>query len=909
MLEDSINFNIDQIKIIRFKSAKTITSLNYNPKIKEIISKKSHSYDNINKKSETKINGYKNFPISESYSIISNSHEDIHHYNFKAQSNKYKKSKTFEHNEPEIKKNCSSNVVNSTNKIRQEFLVEDNKETAESNLKIKIKRPNFLIKSCFFKKNSEIYQSKIGRAMSKKENSPVFNFFRDIDVEPNMDLLKKNYKLSSFSKPIIKNNKKNKNENNNILNDELLNDNEELIKIIKADSSDDEKEVKSFHGDNFDFANEIDKINKLKEKDDTLNDSINIIKNNSSIYSAQNYSEGLNNSTYLNRSLNEDFAFKNHSKIFRTNTNNLSLSLNNSMVKQEEKNYNASNDNNNEFKNKENGENQWNYNYYINNINNSNYNNNDNNFDNYQNFKDEVENQSKNISYQSPNIFNDNETDKNKNIINNNVQYENRTFINQKNENFINYQNKSNNYLNQNNLQHPYINNTINYIFQNNTNLFYNNNPFFLKNSNINTNIPYNYFPLQFNNINNQKFPNQFNPIINENVINNYNNYYNQNNNIYNYNNNILNNYNKNRHNSFHNKVDKSNIFENYKDLSKISNFELAKISHILAKKKEGSKYLENIIESNPYLASSLFFPHSLANFEEISNNKFGNFYIKKIIKYLNKELLSKLIEFINPLIIRLGTNQYGSKIIEQLIKSIKDDDNLLLSFIQKIIPNLTLLINDLNGTHIIYKLILLKSKNKNLVEEHIMKNIKNIYISREGSNLLKKFFDIINKECNTTKDYNKMILFINIINNNLPLIITDQFGNYIIRHIIHHLNNFINEILYKNIIANLIYFSNQKYSSNVVENCLDNIKFREMVMEEFSKQYVFNCVFLNEYGNYVVQKVLSLVEEDKKNILFNYIIQASKQMKTLPFGPKLISKLLMNYPNLSIYLVGMNYN
>ena len=275
----------------------------------------------------------------------------------------------------------------------------------------------------------------------------------------------------------------------------------------------------------------------------------------------------------------------------------------------------------------------------------------------------------------------------------------------------------------------------------------------------------------------------------------------------------------------------------------------------------------------------------------------------------MNKELLSKLIEFINPLIIRLGTNQYGSKIIEQLIKSIKDDDNLLLSFIQKIIPNLTLLINDLNGTHIIYKLILLKSKNKNLVEENIMKNIKNIYISREGSNLLKKFFDIINKECNTTKDYNKMILFINIINNNLPLIITDQFGNYIIRHIIHHLNNFINEILYKNIIANLIYFSNQKYSSNVVENCLDNIKFREMVMEEFSKQYVFNCVFLNEYGNYVVQKVLSLVEEDKKNILFNYIIQASKQMKTLPFGPKLISKLLMNYPNLSIYLVGMNYN
>ena len=289
------------------------------------------------------------------------------------------------------------------------------------------------------------------------------------------------------------------------------------------------------------------------------------------------------------------------------------------------------------------------------------------------------------------------------------------------------------------------------------------------------------------------------------------------------------------------------------------------------------------------------------------SNNKYGNFYIKKIIKYLNKDLLLKLIEFINPLIIRLGTNQYGSKIIEQLIKSIKDDDNLVLSFIQKILPNITLLINDLNGTHIIYKLILLKSKSKALVEENIMKNIKSIYISREGSNLLKKFFDIINKECNNTKDYKKMIIFINVINNNLPLIITDQFGNYLIRHIIHNLNNSINDILYQNIINNVVYYSNQKYSSNVVEHCLDNKKFRDIIIEEFSKQYIFNYIFLNEYGNYVIQKVLSIVDEDKRNIFFNYIIQSSKQLKTLPFGPKLISKLLINYPKLSMYLMGMN--
>jgi hypothetical protein len=104
-----------------------------------------------------------------------------------------------------------------------------------------------------------------------------------------------------------------------------------------------------------------------------------------------------------------------------------------------------------------------------------------------------------------------------------------------------------------------------------------------------------------------------------------------------------------------------------------------------------------------------------------------------------------------------------------------------------------------------------------------------------------------------------------------------------------------------------LIYFSNQKYSSNVVENCLDNKNWGKLIIEKICDHNTFNCIFLNEYGNYVIQKVLSLADENQKNILFNYIIQASKQLQSLPFGQKLISKLLLNYPKLSMYLIGMN--
>ena len=155
-------------------------------------------------------------------------------------------------------------------------------------------------------------------------------------------------------------------------------------------------------------------------------------------------------------------------------------------------------------------------------------------------------------------------------------------------------------------------------------------------------------------------------------------------------------------------------------------------------------------------------------------------------------------------------------------------------------------------------------------------------------------------------KNYEKIIVFINTLNSNLSAITTDQFGNYIIRHIVVHLNHSINNALIKNIINNIVYYSNQKYSSNVVEKCLDNNYIKEYILNELSKQYIFNNILLNEFGNYVVQKAISLADDAKKEIFFKYIIQVTQQLQSLPFGPKLLSKLLMLYPKLSMYMLSI---
>ena len=115
--------------------------------------------------------------------------------------------------------------------------------------------------------------------------------------------------------------------------------------------------------------------------------------NNSINFIGQNLiSEGLSNSIYSNRSLNDKFVFKNHSKNFKTNFTG-SLSNNNSMNKfQEDKANNAKNPN-------KSGK-HYLLSYLRNNINNQKYNNSEEEFDNkqYNNINNEIDISKENIN-------------------------------------------------------------------------------------------------------------------------------------------------------------------------------------------------------------------------------------------------------------------------------------------------------------------------------------------------------------------------------------------------------------------------------------------------------------------------------------------------------------------------------
>jgi hypothetical protein len=148
------------------------------------------------------------------------------------------------------------------------------------------------------------------------------------------------------------------------------------------------------------------------------------------------------------------------------------------------------------------------------------------------------------------------------------------------------------------------------------------------------------------------------------------------------------------------------------------------------------------------------------------------------------------------------------------------------------------------------------------------------------------------------------MTSLIKAINNNLAIIITNQHGNYIIQSIIIKENLYLKFVIIETIIKNIVSFSNQKFSSNVVEKCFEVFEMKDKVFDELIKSNNFEQILLNEYGNYVIQKALMKSDQNKQQIMLKLLVPLVNKLQCLPFGQKLLSKLFIQYPRLSIYIL-----
>jgi len=232
-------------------------------------------------------------------------------------------------------------------------------------------------------------------------------------------------------------------------------------------------------------------------------------------------------------------------------------------------------------------------------------------------------------------------------------------------------------------------------------------------------------------------------------------------------------------------------------------------------------------------------------NIEIISNNKISTYPIQCIIDNLKTNNEKKIInKSIKNNLMKLSLNIYGTHVLEKIIDII--DYQYLKNIFNFVEDNFLLLSNNNNGICIVKKFIFIENKFK---LENFYK-LKNLLIIHAHS------------------------------------LIQNPFGNYALQFAFKIWDKKDSIEIMKKFYEKILFFSIQKFSSNVIERCIE-------ISDEFSNYFLnfiinnensLNYLLINNYGNYVVKTLIKKYEICDKNkfdilkiILKNNIIKMNE--------------------------------
>ena len=310
---------------------------------------------------------------------------------------------------------------------------------------------------------------------------------------------------------------------------------------------------------------------------------------------------------------------------------------------------------------------------------------------------------------------------------------------------------------------------------------------------------------------------------------------------------------------------------------------------------KNDAKYIQNFLEQiKPELIN-------------IIEHQFGNYVIQKFLEILiyqeNKQLINEFISIVNKddKLYEISINNYGTRVIQKTLEKLIDNNytkietpefyNSIKKLIEKHLYNLCC---DKNGNHVYQKLlkVFCYEKEKNdFLYDYLSDISLDVALLQQGATIFSTALSL----CNIKQ---KEKVCFKIIDN-IEKLINDKYGNYTVQAIINKLDNEKNliEPIYLYISNNIAILSEQKCSSNVIDTfIMKNNTYSKKLVNDMIKNNIIKDIIKDQYGNYVVQKALSISDNETVIKIIKQIKPIIPELLENNIGKKIYEKLKEQY-------------
>ena len=278
---------------------------------------------------------------------------------------------------------------------------------------------------------------------------------------------------------------------------------------------------------------------------------------------------------------------------------------------------------------------------------------------------------------------------------------------------------------------------------------------------------------------------------------------------------------------------------------------------------QKGSRDVQNIIKKVNETEVELLISKIKNFFSDITIDKYGNYFSQKLIQICLPSQRIQLLESMNNHFVEIANNSYGTHPLQSLIDIINmpEEKKIVLNYILK---NESVLALDSKGTHVLQKFIsCTKDEERYELNQNLINLIDKLIINPFGVCVLIQLVK-------HTKDKNITKKLANYITKGDPLsFIQHPYANYAVQSLISNTDLSHCDVIIDTIVQNYLSLSMQKFSSNVVENCIKYGKESTVkkIFKNIVEQEKLESLLNNNYGNFVLEKLIARLNKEEKMI------------------------------------------
>lgn len=305
-----------------------------------------------------------------------------------------------------------------------------------------------------------------------------------------------------------------------------------------------------------------------------------------------------------------------------------------------------------------------------------------------------------------------------------------------------------------------------------------------------------------------------------------------------------------------------------------------------LCKDQHGCRFLQRKLEENNPRTTEIIFSEVYPHIVELMTDPFGNYLCQKLLEYCNDKQRLLIVEKVAGDLVSISKNMHGTRAVQKMIEYLNSGTQIQI-VINALRTSVVPLIQDLNGNHVIQRFLnKLSPEDNQFVYDAVAGHCVAVATHRHGCCVLQRCID-------HAAERQKIQLVKEITSNALTLV-QDPYGNYVVQYVLDLPYAGVAAALIKKFSGHLSQLSMQKFSSNVIEKCLNvsDLNTRKWMIEELLESEILGTLLQDPFANYVIQTALTISEPEQHLRLVEAIKPHLPALRNTPYGKRIQNKI-----------------